>query len=112
MDWLDGHTGTSFFDVWSIVHFSFWIVVGSVLWSSEYKKKQELRPPQAYRVEHFAFALGLSYIWELVERPLENSFPQYWLSPESWWNSWVSDPLMCVVGLLFIWYIMDHWRKP
>lgn len=99
MGWFWGKTGYAFFDVWSIVHFAFWVFAGSLPWGMKMS-----RP----------LAMGLcllgAYAWEVAERFAEKKWPQYWLNPESWWNSWVSDPLMCVFGVLFVWYALDHWR--
>jgi hypothetical protein len=101
MTWLAGRTGYSLLDVWTIVHVSFWIFAGSVLWS--------LKVP---RTAAFAGCLAVALIWEAFERVAEKEWPNHWLNPESWWNSYVSDQLTVFVGVLGIWYALDHWRTP
>lgn len=97
--WLVGRAGYAFFDVWSIVHFCFWVYVGSGVWSLH-----KSRPLM------MGLCLVGAFAWEVFERYAEKKWPNLWLNPESWWNSWLSDPLMCVLGVLFIWYALDHWR--
>ena len=100
MGWfIGGRTGYAFLDVWSIVHFCFWVYAGSVLW-----------PLQKPRPLMLAACLVLAFAWEIFERFAEKKWPKLWLNPESWWNAWISDPLMCVLGVLFVWYALDHWR--
>jgi hypothetical protein len=100
MKWLiGGITGKSFLDVWSIFHLSFWLFIGSCLW--------------AWRVDRawaYGVCLALAYAWELFERYGEGHYPKVWLNPESWYNSYLSDPLTCVVGLAFAFYVLDNWR--
>jgi len=80
-------TGRSFFDVWSVVHAAFWLAVGV-----------------------FCFAVGnvspwvgwpaiivLAYVWEVAER---NLFAYTVKHKEAWYNSFVSDPLMCFAAAL------------
>lgn len=98
MSWLIGRTGHSFFDYWTLSHFAFWFVVGS---STGTLKKRG-----------FVVLVGLciAFWWEVFEKFAEKKWPAVWLTPESWLNSWVSDPLMCVLGLLIAWWGFDHWR--
>ena len=101
MNWFIGRTGYAFFDVWSIVHVAFWIYGGSIFWSFKMN-----------RVLAMGICLALSYMWEFFERYAEKKWPHLWLNPESWWNGYVSDPLTCVLGVLFVWYALDNWRVP
>lgn len=105
MGWFfGGRTGYAFLDVWSIVHFCFWVYAGSVLW-----------PMQKSRPLMMVGCLVGAYAWEVFERFAEKKWPKLWLNPESWWNAYLSDPLMCVLGVLgvlFVWYALDHWRVP
>lgn len=90
-------TGYAFFDVWAIVHLAFWVFVGSTLWALHANKQWAL-----------AGSLGVSFVWEIIEHFMAPAHPEVWKDMESWWNSWLSDPLMCVVGVLGIWWLLDH----
>ena len=100
MDWLIGKTGHSFLDYWTIPHLAFWVVVGSTL--------------AAFRL-HRGFALLccllVAFGWELFEVFAHKKWPSVWESPESWLNSWVSDPLTVVLGLGIAFYGFDRLRK-
>ena len=90
-------TGYAFFDVWALVHLAFWVFVGSTLW--------------ALKTNRWAASLScwaVSYGWEIFEHFMAPRYPEIWKDPESWYNSWVSDPLMCVIGVLGIWWLLDH----
>ena len=100
MDWLAPITGYSFFDVWSIVHLAFWIFAGSTLWALCVKL------PVAS-----GCSLAAAYAWELFEHVMAPLHPDVWKDPESWWNAWVSDPVMCVVGVLGIWWLLNHRKR-
>jgi hypothetical protein len=100
MDWLwPIKTGKTFFDYWSLIHFFFWAVVGSTFAHTAMG-----------RTKVFGICMALAYLWEFMERYLEVKYPNVFLTPESWVNSYVSDPLMCVIGLLVAWYGFDNWR--
>jgi len=102
MSWLyPVKTGITFFDVWTIFHLSFWVFMGSNFWNIQ----RFVSRPQAMII-----GLVLSFAWEFFERFAEKQWPALWKNPESWWNSYLSDPLTCVVGMLFAWYALDHWR--
>ena len=109
MSWLWGHTGRSFIDVWSIFHVAFWVFFGSVLWSKQNAAVTAGKPSR--RSLHLAGCMGAALLWEVFEKYAEKKWPTMWLTPESWYNSWVSDPLTCVLGVLFALYALDHWRK-
>ena len=101
MNWLwPIHTGKTFFDVWSIAHLAYWLFVGSVLWSC-----------RADRSFAFSTCLVLASTWELFERFAERRWPGTWMNPESPLNTF-SDVVMVAVGVLGIWYALDHWRAP
>lgn len=99
MRWLIGKTGYSFFDVWTLVHLAFWFFAGSLVWSSKMN-----------RLNGVVSCVVVALLWEVFERYAEKRWPTLWLNPESWWNSWLSDPLTCVVGVLAACYALDHWR--
>lgn len=94
-------TGRTFIDVWTIFHLSFWIFMGSNFWTI----RTYVDRPRAMLI-----GIIVAYLWEFFERYAERKWPTVWLSPESALNSYVSDPLTCVVGMLFAWYALDHWR--
>lgn len=95
---LIGHTGYSFLDVWSVVHLAFWIFVGSCLWVTK-----------VHYVVALLCCLGVAYSWEVFEYFAQRKWTAVWLNPESWWNSWLSDPLTCVVGVLGIYLALNKW---
>lgn len=126
MDWLYGKTGFSLLDVWALVHFCFWVFAGSCVWALDKKIRWGYM-----RLLCFFGCLALALIWEGLEAFLAPRFPTLWgdwftyerckylgsctpyhpgCSFESWWNSWVSDPLTCVLGVLLIWTLLD--RRP
>ena len=79
-------TGKSFFDTSSVIHFAFWIFLGSCF---AYGK---LSIPKAMVI------MGvIAYAWEGFERFAEKKWPTIWLHPESWYNAW--RPHMTLEGL-------------
>ena len=91
-------TGYSFLDVWTIVHTAFWIFIGSTIWAFKVDKWQAL-----------TVCLVMSLVWELFEHTIAYRYwPTRWEDQESYWNSLLSDPLTCVVGVLAIWWLLDH----
>jgi len=103
-------TGISFLDVWTIFHVAFWLVVGSLLWSREYAAAKAGKP--THRTAHLIGCMVVALAWEAFEKGAEKWWPAYWLNPESWYNSWVSDPLTCIVGVLGAFFVLNRWRKP
>lgn len=93
-------TGISFIDYWTFAHLTFWFFVASTL--------AALKVP---RIDAALVCGILALLWECFERIAEQTWPQIWQSPESWYNSWISDPLTCVVGLALAWWGYDKWRK-
>jgi hypothetical protein len=92
------HTGRSFFDYWSLSHAAFWFVVGSTLAATKIN-----------RLHAYLCCLGIAFMWEVFERFAEKQWPTIWLSPESWYNAWISDILMTGLVLLAF-YGFDRWR--
>ena len=126
-DWLYGHTGFSFLDRWTVIHLAFWIFAGSLAWGFVHKASWGWE-----RAVALGICLAVAYGWELLESYLAPQHPELWLNwftsqgsrflatcpqyapgchYESWWNSYLSDPLTCVVGVLFSWFLLD-WGKP
>jgi hypothetical protein len=122
-----GKTGFSFFDVWALVHLCFWVFMGSCVWALDKKIRWGYT-----RILFFAICLALAFGWEGLERFLAPRYHEMWgdwflqdgfkylgecvvWSPdcrfESWWNSWVSDPLTCVVGVILVWTLLDNRKK-
>ena len=127
MDVIYGHSGFSFFDVWSLVHFCFWVFVASVIWAQG-KKSTNLW----WRPVSLVSCVVLAYTWELAESYLAPRYPTHWadwftyrgstwiaVCPqyaegchyESWWNSWISDPLTALVAVLLVFVLLDHRKK-
>lgn len=98
MLWFYGKTGYSFVDVWMAVHVAFWIFAGSCLWAVKVK-----------RVFSLLVCLSAAISWEIFEAFAQRKWTTVWLNQESWWNSWVSDPLTCVAGVLCIYVALDKW---
>ena len=92
-------TGQTFIDVWTIFHLAFWVFMGSTLWAVKMPLPNALLG-----------GVAAAYCWELFERYAEQRWPTIWLNPESWLNSYVSDPLTCVVGVAFAFYALENWR--
>jgi len=85
---LIGKRGEAFFDAWTIVHIAFWFVIGANM--------------EHLGVSHWIrwpAALAGAYVWEVVEQWLEAHAP-FDVTPESWQNRWISDPLMALIGTL------------
>lgn len=96
-------TGETFFDVWSIPHITFWIFIGSALWPF-------LRLlPWAERAWYVAACLVVALAWEVFEHYMVPLRPDMWLHGESFVNSWVSDPLTCVVGVVWMMWMLDKY---
>jgi hypothetical protein len=90
-------TGKTFFDGPSVFHLSFWIFMGSCFAYAKIPMKRAM-----------AAMFIIAYAWEVFERFAEKKWPTVWLNPESWLNSYVSDPLTGVVGLLVAYYLVRH----
>lgn len=101
MNWFCCTTGYSFLDVWTLVHTAFWVFIGSCLWGLKINKW-----------EAFSSCFVLSLLWEVFEYFVAfPKWPDHWLDPESWWNALLSDPLTCFVGVLTIWWLLDHRKR-
>jgi len=105
MSWLIGTTGLAFFDVWSVAHLAFWVFIGSVLWPMIKDSGLSLR----------MIALGAcliaAYAWEGFEKIAEVRWPRLWLHPEVWYNSYVSDILTTIIGVLGMFYLLDRFAR-
>jgi hypothetical protein len=93
-------TGITFLDVWTLPHLGFWIMTGSTIWALRVNKWWG-----------FISCMTIAMAWELFEKVAEHRWPERWQDPESWINSWISDPLTCVVGYFGIWWLLDHRKR-
>ena len=93
-------TGKTLIDVWTVAHLAFWIFIGSTLWSLKWPSRPWL----------MVGCLAAALTWEAFERWAEPRYPHLWLDPEAPINSYVSDLATVVVGLLVMWWLLDHWR--
>ena len=100
-DWLWGRTGYAFFDNSSIIHFCFWVFFGSGPYYIGWPFWKGM-----------LVCMPLALAWEVAEHFLAPAFPQYWKHPESWWNAWLSDPLMCVLGVGLAYLVLKYWTVP
>ena len=93
-------TGRTFFDVNTIFHLAFWVFMGSNFWYAK-----------AYISKPNSLVVGVcgALVWEVAERFFERWFPQMFTHPESWYNSWLSDPLTALIGILLANYALEHW---
>ena len=97
MSWLwPIRTGGTFLDVWSLAHLGFWLFIGSTLWAFK-----------LHDTAVFTWCLFAAIAWEVFERFAEPKWPTTWQSPESSINVF-SDILMCALGVLLIWYMLDR----
>ena len=78
-------TGQTFFDLWSIVHFCTFVGLGASVQALD-------KPLWMTLIVLLVFAFG----WEVIEAytPIHNLVK----FPESWLNSWVSDPIVDMLG--------------
>jgi len=83
------HTGKVIVDQASAFHFAFWLFIGSCC--------AYLRWPIRWALMG---CLAGALVWEVFERFAEYRWPQYWLFPEAWYNSWIGD---IGVSLLAVW---------
>jgi len=86
-------TGRVFFDVWSIVHMAFWLVLGAN-WEAVRTSHKWPR--------HLGAVLGVTLVlalaWECFEKWYAE--PHGWVAhPEIWFNRWLSDPLVGLAGV-------------
>lgn len=103
MNWLwPIKTGRTFFDVWSICHFAFWLVFGFNWGAVALRNKSE----HAWWLPYVVAVVG-ALLWEVVEgqvfEPL--GFVRH---PEAWFNRWLSDPLVAVIAVLFALWLVRH----
>ena len=93
-------TGQSLIDIWTLVHLCFWIVVGSTLWAFK-----------APKLKSVVVCWLISLAWEVFEVFAFKLWPDKWQDPESWYNSFISDPLTSIIGVLLIWWALDHRQR-
>lgn len=101
MSWLwPIKTGKTFFDVWSVCHCFFWVVLG-FNWGALAPKHKWM----ALAWLPFAVTLVLALLWEVAEKWYFE--PHGWvLHPEVWYNRWLSDPLVGLIGMgLGLWLV-------
>lgn len=94
MNWLwPIRTGKTFFDTWTIIHLCFWMVVGGV-WDSV--RSARFWPNRWGAV--LTVTLTLALAWECFEKWYAE--PHGWVEhPEVWFNRWLSDPLVGLIGV-------------
>lgn len=100
MNWLFGRAGYSLFDVWFIVHLCFWVFAGSCLWAKKVNVAISV-----------GICFGVAFWWEVFERFAEKKWPETWLNPESWWNSWIGDLSTAFLGVLGIWWMLNRFGR-
>lgn len=93
-------TGYTFIDVWSFAHLGFWVFISSTIWALKLNRKIS-----------FFVCVGIALAWEVFEKFAEHRWPDRWQDPESWVNSWVSDPLTCIITFWVVMYFWDRRRR-
>lgn len=89
MSWLwPIRTGKTLFDVWTVCHIAFWVVVGFDFHAIDLS----FFPPA------LAITLAGASAWEVFERYGEKRWPKIFKHPESALNSWVGDVLIASTG--------------
>jgi hypothetical protein len=88
-------TGQTFFDAWSVIHLCFWVFIASNFFA--------LKIPM---FKAGVVCLFIAFLWEIFERFAEPAWPAIWRHPESWINSWVSDPLTAILGVLIAYSLL------
>jgi len=88
-------TGKTLLDTSSVIHFAFWIFLGSCFAYAHWPMRKAM-----------LWMVVIAFGWEIFERYAEKRWPQVWLHPESWLNAWVSDPLMGVLGVWFAYWLV------
>jgi hypothetical protein len=100
MNWgtLFGTSGASIFDVWFVVHFAFWLVVGA-----------QLQVLGCSRMWSLIGMIGVATAWEVFERFAFRLWPDVWKRPESWQNAIVGDILLAgTIGLLVGYWLAER----
>lgn len=97
MKLFDGKTDT-LFDWWSFAHFFLYFGVTKL-----------------FLMDHpfwtnIVLLLALGYVWEVIERALENLEPKigtkrFFTEKEGWWNRYVGDPIANISGFLVAWFL-------
>lgn len=96
MEWFwPIRTGQTFLDGPAVVHLAFWVFLGSCFFYAKMRLWKAMLPTAV-----------LAFTWELFERFAEKKWPTVWLHPEGWLNSYVSDPLMGVVGVACVYALL------
>jgi len=93
-------TGRTFVDLWTICHLCFWVVIG-FNWGALALKNKALH---SWWLPYLC-ALAGAFLWEVFEgQVLERlGVVRY---PEVWFNRWLSDPLVALVGVgLGLWLV-------
>ena len=85
-------TGNTFVDLWSLVHLCFWVVVGANFQSLRWKH------PNLPVWSAFAGTVLFAYVWEVFEKFYCEPHGMV-RHPEVWFNRWLSDPLVGVLGV-------------
>lgn len=88
-------TGKTFFDSSTIIHLCAWIFIGSGCAYAGW-------PLWLGMLICMMVAIG----WEFFEIHAELWWPDTWQHPESWHNRWVSDPLMCILGVALAYWLV------
>jgi hypothetical protein len=88
-------------DLWSVIHFGFFAFLASSVAAAW--------EPRLW--VHAVYGLLTSYGWETFEYFGQRKWPEVWSGRiESWSNSWVGDPIVNMLGVLFGWFVVAYYR--
>ena len=89
-------------DLWSLIHLFGYAVIASTIAAIWYPKWWV----------HLVYGLSLSFVWETAEHFLSRIYTDAWSNYiEHWSNSWVTDPICNMLGVLFGVAVVGLYRR-
>ena len=113
LGWLWGLKTVSVLDVWTYEHILTGLSIGFSVKKSNrkhitkyYQHSSKIHIVTKYRLD-LLFVLFIAYLWEALEYYLEQGLAgqtvEYWFQGVEFWpNRLITDPLMLVIGYIFI----------
>jgi len=93
-----GHKKEALFDWWSVGHiFTYYLVTKFFLMNLSFERA-------------ILILIALGYLWELIERILENydhnNAKLFFKEKEGWLNRYIGDIIADVIGFLIAWFLI------